>query len=54
MHHSFVILATATPLDPEPFRRDESTIEEMPIDQLVADAILNFDDHSFDNQKFLF
>jgi hypothetical protein len=28
--------------------------EKTPIDQLVADAILNFDDHPFDNQMLLF
>ena len=28
--------------------------EKTPIDQLVADAILNFDDHPIDNQMFLF
>ena len=28
--------------------------EKTPIDQLVADAMLNFDDHPFDNQMFLF
>ena len=28
--------------------------EKIPIDQLVADAILNFDHHPLDNQMFLF
>lgn len=28
--------------------------EKTPIDQVVANAILSFDDHSFDNQLFLF
>jgi hypothetical protein len=28
--------------------------EKIPIDQLVADAILNFDDHHSDNQMLLF
>jgi len=28
--------------------------EKTPIDQLVADAILNFDDYPFDNQMLLF
>lgn len=28
--------------------------EKNPIDQLVADAVLNFDDHRIDNQMTLF
>ena len=28
--------------------------EKSPIDQLVTDALLNFNDHPIDNQMFLF